>query len=340
MMQPFPDASSENAVAGRQSKLKAAINPYVFLVGSPRSGTTVLKRMVAAHPRITITRETHWIPRFWERRKGIDADGRVNSEIVDKLFGYHRFYQMKIKREKLADFVASRPGLTFAELVSELFDRFASRRGKPLAGDKTPEYVRKLPTLFALWPATRAVHLIRDGRDVCLSLRNWRLVGKAAGRFATWCDEPVMTAALWWKALVAKGCEDGQRLGPEKYLDIRYELLVADPERACRQIAEFLAIPYDEAMPRYYEGLTIGGPGLSANAAWLPPTPGLRKWREQMPSAELEQFEAVAGDLLTTLGYPCACAKIPGETSRRAAEVKQRFTAEILRLGWRLPSLW
>ena len=73
------------------------VNPYMFLVGCPRSGTTMLKRIVDAHPQIAITRETHWVPRFYNRRKGLTADGRVTPAIVEKWFEYDRFAHLEIK---------------------------------------------------------------------------------------------------------------------------------------------------------------------------------------------------------------------------------------------------
>ena len=145
-------------------------NPYVFLVGSPRSGTTMLKRMVNAHPWVAITRETHWIPRYYEKRKGVTEEGYVTERLVQHLFEHPRFEQMKFKHKALLKIIQEQPGLTYAALVSQIFDNYGRRKNKPLVGDKTPTYVRKLPMLHKLWPNARLVHLIRDGRDVWLSM--------------------------------------------------------------------------------------------------------------------------------------------------------------------------
>ena len=83
---------------------------------------------------------------------------------------------------------------------------------------------------------------------------NWRMNHKAAGRFDTWNNDPVVTTALWWKALVELGRQDGKRLGDDAYCEVRYEELVADPVGQCHQIARFLSLPYAKSMVSYYDG--------------------------------------------------------------------------------------
>ncbi len=339
-MKTLSELAPEESSANDCPDTLRGTNPYVFLVGSPRSGTTMLKRMVNAHPLIAVTRETHWIPSYFEKRKGVTDEGFVTARIVKKLFEHHRFDQMKVKPERLASMVADAPSMTYSALVSRIFDHFGKRKNKPLVGDKTPTYVRKIPTLHLLWPKAKFVHLIRDGRDVCLSMRKWRMAHKAAGKISTWEADPVVTTALWWKALVGIGMQDGAKLGERTYLNLCYEQLVKHPGSECRKLASFLELPYSESMERYYEGRTNSDGQLSTNAAWLPPTPGRRNWRDQMPTEEVERFEAAAGDLLDVLGYERAHPKISQQVARDVQVLQQQFTAEVQQKNWRLPDLW
>jgi len=300
----------------------------------------MLKRMVSAHPLITISRETHWIPRFFERCKGVDTEGRVKPTIVARLFEHKRFPQMKISLEALSEIVATSSELTYAELVSEIFDNYAQRKKKPLAGDKTPNYVRRLDTLWTLWPQTRVLHIVRDGRNVWLSMRNWRMNHKAAGGFSTWKDSPVITTALWWKAMVGIGSEEGSRQNDCRYAEISYEYLVENPMQACHRIAAFLDLKYDDAMPNYFEGKTRHQAGASANATWLPPTKGLRDWKSDMSSEEIQLFEGAAGDLLSHFGYEVSSQSLSDRQSRQLTRIKRQFTEEVLARGWRLPQCW
>lgn len=309
-------------------------NPYVFIVGCTRSGTTLLRRMVDAHPQIAITFETHWIPVFFEQRTGLTPDGLVTPNLVSELLQYPRFDRLQIGREDLERLIGNGEPVSYASLVSGLFDLYGKARGKALVGDKTPSYVGSLPTLHALWPRARFVHLIRDGRDVALSLIDWREGERIAS------EDPLSTAALYWEHRVRLGREPGRLLGPDLYCELRYEALVADPAEACAALCEFLGVPYDEAMLRFHEGRTRTKPGLSAKKAWLPITAGLRDWRSQMSTEDVERFEAVAGDLLDELGYPLAAPRPTAEAVEHAARMRSLFSDDVSARGWRLPQRW
>jgi sulfotransferase family protein len=314
------------------------MNPYVFIVGCPRSGTTLLQRMVDAHPQIAITPETHWIPRYFQRRIGVTPGGTVTTEFIDRLLEYERFTKLNIGHETLATLMGSSPEMSYSSFVSKLFDAYGQNQSKTLVGDKTPGYVENLALLHALWPHSKFVHLIRDGRDVCLSLRNWSRGEKTCGRFSSWAEDPVATAAFWWKRLVQVGQESGAALGPNLYYELRYESLVHQPEQECSALCEFLAVKYHDAMLRFFEGRTREELGLSSKDAWLPPTPRLRDWRKEMPLAEVERFEAAAGDLLDTLGYARLVPVPAGEQLEHAARIGSSFTDEIRNRG--LPRRW
>ena len=314
-------------------------NPYVFLVGCPRSGTTMLKRMVNAHPLVAITRETHWIPRFYEKQRGVTAEGNITPRLVDKLFEHHRFEQMKFKREKLQSLLDRNPEINYSKLVSQIFDHYGERKNKPIVGDKTPNYVRKIPVLHKLWPSARFVHLIRDGREVWLSIKNWRMAEKSAGQFSTWQSDPLVTTALWWKALVGMGRRDGAKLDESLYQEVQYQNLVIHPEQSCKQLSNFLNLPYADSMDRYYEGRTQFDNQLSTNAAWLPPTPGRRNWQKEMTGEEIERFEAAAGDLLEEIGFARTCPCIRRQVQSEVDALKAEFAADVDD-RWSLPQPW
>jgi hypothetical protein len=317
--------------------------PYVFIVGCPRSGTTLLQRIVNAHPHIAIIHETHWVTRWFEEGKGLTPEGFVTPAVIPSLLEYHRFHKLHIVREDLENLVRSDAPVSYSRFVTGIFELYRKRKGKRLVGDKTPGYVRSLPTLHSLWPSAKFVHLVRDGRDVYLSIMQWKMGGilqaeRFAGRFAAWTEDPVTTAALYWKWHVQLGREAGHSLAPGLYYEIRYESLVAQPEDQCLRLCAFLGLPYDDRMLRFHEGRTRNEPGIGAKRAWLPITPGLRDWRSQMPAADVERFEAAAGDLLEELGYARALPR--SEALIHASRVRDLFTHDLRSLGNRLPDKW
>jgi hypothetical protein len=316
------------------------MNPYVFLVGCLRSATTLLQRIVNAHPEIAVIHETQWVPRWYERRIGLTPDGHVTPELLRELFEHRRFGRLQLEPAAVAGLLGDGEPPHYRQFVSDVFELHGRAQGKRLVGEKSPGYVRHIATLDELWPEARFIHLIRDGRAVCLSARAWSKAERILGRFPTWAEDEVVTAALWWEWHVRLGRDAGLPLGEDRYLEISYEGLVADPEAECARMCAFLAVDYDGAMLRFHEGRTRSRPGLSAKAAWLPVTPGLRNWSSQMPADDVERFEATSGPLLGELGYPRAVPS-PGEEAIERAERLRREFADSLRARNRpVPAEW
>jgi hypothetical protein len=300
-------------------------DPYLFIVGCARSGTTLVHRMVDAHPQIAITPEMHWITRQFKSRSGL-----VTPELVSELTGHKRFAQFEIPREEFEGLLGSGEALPYPTFLNRVFGLYGKIKNKPLVGNKTPAYVRSMPTFHALWPEAKFVHIIRDGRDVGMSILNWKKAERIVGRYASWEEDPVSTTALWWERKVRKAREDGAVLGPGLYHEMFYEDLVEDPERECKRLCEFLGVPYQDAMIRFHEGRERVKPGRSAKSAWLKVTSGLRDWRTEMCTGDVERFEAAAGDLLQELGYERAVPNPSSEALERAARIREAFTREAL----------
>jgi hypothetical protein len=128
-----------------------------------------------------------------------------------------------------------------AEAVRCFYRLYARAQGKPRFGDKTPLYCEHIAPISRLLPEARFIHVIRDGRDVALSLRKtW---------FAPARD--MATLARYWCGLVHAARTAGS--GLPTYLEVRYEDLVCQPTRELERVCRFVALPFDEAMNQYWE---------------------------------------------------------------------------------------
>jgi hypothetical protein len=322
------------------------LNPFVFLVGCPRSGTTLLQRLLDGHPQIAITPETHWIPCWFhdKSRKGITPEGRVSKKLLRKLYAHPRFAELGVSPGKSHFRVEGEGRVTYARFVSSLYDLYGQRQGKPLVGDKTPGYALEMTTLNGLWPAAKFVHLIRDGRDVALSILDWERAknwgpGEGAARYRTWAEDRLSTAALWWEWHVRLARESGYDLGPALYHEVRYEALVSKPEGECQSICAFLGAPSEVLLPVYEERARVNG-GRADKHPWMPITRSLRDWQSQMTPPEVERFEAVAGGLLEELGYPHAFPRPALAARDHAARLRELFTSDVLGHKRLLPVGW
>ena len=281
-------------------------NPCLFVVGCPRSGTTLLQRMLDAHPLLAVANDTHFIARAvsavapdWRDEPG--ALEAADARLREWSRAYRRFPRLGLDDAAVERAAVPRDG--YARFVGRLYDELAALRAKPFAGEKTPDYVSQLPLLHTLFPEARFIHIVRDGRDVALSLLEWATPTKGPGRIPLWSRDPMAVCALWWQRGVEAGRRDGAELGAERYLEVRYEDLVASPERGLREIANFLDLPFAAEMLTFNRGRERRDSGLSAKSAWLGPTSGLRDWRQQMDAENIELFEALAGTTLGSAGY-------------------------------------
>jgi len=259
--------------------------------------------MLNAHPQLAIAPESHWIPRLHAKPWALTPEGLVKPKLIRRLLAHPKFARLNISREELLRLAGNGQPTTYTSLVSKIYDLYGSARGKTLVGDKTPDYVRTIETLHVLWPQARFVHLIRDGRDVALSMMEWPKVRPKPGDFATWLEDRVSTAALWWELNVRLGRQAGRRLGPDLYHEIRYESLVCCPREESAAICKFLGVSYDDAMLHFWEAEAASDPGLEKKRAHQPVTSGLRDWSSQLLPKDRVRFEAAAGGLLDELGY-------------------------------------
>ena len=287
----------------------------------------MLQRMLDNHPRLAVANDTHFIPRLPYLTQKEDTP--LTPEIIAWVSNYHRFQRLGLSND-IVEKAAAR-SYTYTEFVSALYSEYGHMHNKSLAGEKTPDYVRHLPLLHTLFPHARIIHIIRDGRDVALSALQWAHSKKGPGKFALWQEEPVAVCALWWVWQVGSGLRDGAQLGKTSYREIRYEDLLAQPETELRELCDFLGLPYASEMLNYHVGKMNAQPGLSAKKAWLPPTTGLRNWRTEMPERDLLLFEALAGNLLSILGYQLSADSFPQNIKETASKCQQWWQSEMAR---------
>jgi Sulfotransferase family len=281
--------------------------PAPFVVGVPRSGTTLLRLMLDAHPELTIPPETHFIPAVIRAvRRGGSAD-RVAGLIAQ----HRRWDDFGLDAGELRQRIRALDPLEAGPAIRAFYELYAARQRKPRWGDKTPGYAVRMRRIQQALPEARFIHVIRDGRDVVAS-RNRRSRRPV----------PVDVAARRWKRRVISTRRRSQ--GVAHYIEVRYEELVAETEAALRRVCALAELRFDEAMLRYHERSAErlaeierdlparrGRPELRAEPrvaaharAGEPPAPErIGAWRDEMAPEDVAAFEAEAGDLLDALGY-------------------------------------
>ena len=289
--------------------------PPVIVLGVGRSGTTLLRVMLDRNSEIAIPYESFFVTPLAHRH-----GSRPNlDDFLDDLGRFYQLYEWGISADDVRPRL--REGMTTGQAIAAVFAVYAEHEGKPRWGDKTPLYMQHLPLLERLFPDAVWVHLVRDGRDAALSFlslpegfsgKTWALP-RTAARFA----------ARWRTEILA-----ARRLGTHvggRYLELRYEDLVTEPERELRRVCEHASLPWEPGMLDYAGTSDVASMPEHRNLA-QPPTPGLRDWRSQMSREAALSFEEVAGDVLRSGRYDLLRSGASYPTRRGRRELA-RFAA-------------
>lgn len=288
----------------------------VFIVGAPRSGTTMLQYRLRNLPRISLpTGESHFFIPLYRNQARFGDLSRVENirAVLDAMHAQSRdfletdLHGMRFDAASLAAELHAQGRHTMPAIVGGLFEKNARGEGKARWGDKTPYYVMHMQKLLEWFPNARFVHLIRDGRDVALSL---------FGRRHDFGVYNAYFAAEYWESYIEKGRAQARGLPSDQYLELRYEGLLAQPEETMRTLCAFLGEDYS---PEMFDVAPVDDPGKTPLVHKPLRADNAGKWRVEMTRAQIRAFESVAGNTLRELGYELLTPARPPVLVEKAA---------------------
>lgn len=292
----------------------------LFIIGSPRSGTTMLQVLIGEHPKVATTVEltlyrmyvAPWL-RMWDEEKRTSESGR-----------WHQGLPFVWERAELAEFLREFTERVYRKLL-------ASKPGATHVLDKHPPNAMHIGVIREFWPRARFIHIIRDGRDVACSM-------VAAARKVGFGKTDIAGAAIEWRDYVL-AAREAAKFGGD-YLEVRYETLLRDGAPAYGPILDFCGLEYTpEWLAATIEANTFdkmkaarrtGDPRVTgATGHYRAGQAG--GWRSEISLREGFEFERRAGDLLRELGYESARdwwkrTPIDAALLPMLARIKDRFT--------------
>jgi len=294
--------------------------PIVLVVGCPRSGTYLLSLMLDSEFGYALPVETHFIPLFVPYLHWFGAldSPRNRGRLLDCIFDFTAIWTPRSERDRdpvaihRHSLLATRKvalrvteGIaSYADLVGRLFATYAKIHGQRGSGDKSAFFRHiDLDQIEVGVPHSRVIHVVRDGRDVALS---W---------LSIWTGPVNLTqAALTWTEHVRAKRAWGKR-HPDRYLEVRYEDLLAAPDQVLDSVGEFLGVmrkpgPLTFHASELATALAGGAPHAKVSEPLDPANSG--KWRTGMGKADQAKFHFLAGDTLAECGYACGCAGLAG----------------------------
>jgi hypothetical protein len=308
-------SAPRNSISGLDNAIPA------FVIGAPRSGTTMLGSMLGSHSQGLAIPESE----FFSTAAPTSPDEIVSlPATIDRFVAERKFELWGL------DLAGRRPEGRgrYADAVLWMVERFAESRGKTGVRfwvDHDPSHTPATATLAAHFPTARFIHLLRDGRAVAASVMA-----------ASFGPSQIFNAARFWAYYVAVGMAAQRFLAADRFVELRYEAIVRDPETALAPALARLGCAFEPGM------ISGGDYDLPTRLRTLhpfvgkPPIPErIDAWRGKLSDRDLEIFEAYAEDLLTLLGYERAHRRPRQITTAelRALNLKRRLRRLGVLLG-------
>ena len=294
---------------------------HLFILGLPRTGSTLTRGIVNASPSVWVAGESHYLPQpvrlgFGQREGYLARFARVGDittpdgleRVANHIFSLTgKSFWARLRTRADADRFAALLAATERaprDLLDVAMRVFAD--GRPIRGEKTPHHLEHVPTLLAWYPEARVIHTFRDPRAVYASLRykereeKLTRVGRAARRFGAWFDRyATLNLVRSWRRAAALHRVYAERYR-DRYLLVRFEDLVADPDGHARRIADFIGVPFtQEMLDQVVHHSSYAEKGATAGID----SSTVDRWRSLLPARTQQRLTHLAGEDLDAFGY-------------------------------------
>lgn len=250
----------------------------IFIIGCHRSGTTLLAQLLAP-TKWGVPVETHFIIKY-QKRLPFYGNLKIFDNfrcLVKDILAERAVMQWKLSFD-IDEFFNELPVKDYRLIVDKLCMKRLAEKKKQSWGDKTPHYILNLDVICNIFPRSKFLYIIRDGRDAALSLLQ-----------QPWGPNNIFSCAEYWQNCNKETITLEKLRAEKKLLDIRYEALLDHPEDIVRQIYNFLEEPYpNDETDRLIKTIKPGN---------------YKKWKHGLSLAQRQRFEAAAGPTLERLGY-------------------------------------
>ena len=274
----------------------------LFIVGSQRSGTTLLRIMLDHHSQIACPHELDYaVARVSDRGEWPDLDA------------YHRFLETNGSFRRSGLHLDR--SLDYPTLMQDLLVQHQG--SKPIISMSVHEGFHRLPFL---WPGARYVHLLRDPRDVARSVVQMEWATHTWGGAGYWLE-----AERDWDRLT-------ERVDASSRIEVTYEALVREPERTLTRICTHLGVEFEPGMLDYAGDTSYERPRPEL----------AEQWRRRASDRDVQLVEARLGELLTERGYTASgLPSLPvGDALRRRLQRDDRLGRIRLRIRRQGPMLF
>ena len=300
----------------------------VFVLGCPRSGTTLLYHMLLSAGGFAVYRTESrvfdvLVPRFGDLRFR-----RNKEKLMDQWLRTHLFERSGLKAQEIRSRVLTecRNGGDFLRLVME---SIAHQQKVDRWAECTPRHLLHIREIKRTIPDALIIHIIRDGRDTALSLRKMGWI-----RPFPWDRRhSLLVAGLYWEWMVRKGRQYGREIAPD-YLEVHFEDLVTKPHETLATLGPFINHDLDYDRIQQTAIGSVSKPNTAFGASEKQGFNPVGRWIEWLTQAEVKSLERLVGGALKEWGYPLATPASDLARNFRLQGMKNLYTSFFTIKQW------
>ena len=288
------------------------MNAPIFIIGNPRSGTTLLRLMLNAHPQIVIPPEggfAQWLHQFFQDWDGAAASSpEQRKAFLDALFETRKFETWELDKESLDLAIQNKLPSNYTALVSLVYQQYAEEI-KPTFhrwGDKNNYYINHIPLIRTLFPQAKFIYIVRDGRDVACSYIELSK-REISSKYKPVLPVSIEAIAKEWAQNNQAALSQFQIMPAEQWHRVRYEDLVRDTAAELKGICDFLGETYAPEMELYFQNQQGKEPkeflSWKEKTKMKPQTSQIGRYKREWEADQIQVFNQIAGSLLTSFEY-------------------------------------
>jgi hypothetical protein len=272
----------------------------VFVLGSARSGTTLLYDTLLSAGGFALYLGESNIFNLLAPRFGDLGIRRNRERMLEVWLGSRLFRVSGLERRQIENKILG-TCTSAGDFLRIVMNEIAVQQGAWRWAANSPEEILYLPLIKETIPEALIIHVIRDGRDVALSLSQKRYI-----RPFPWRDrETPEGAAIYWEWIVERGRAAGAKLGDD-YTEVRFEELVNHPRMVLGHLSSFLGQELDYDFIQKNAIGSVARPNTSFKAESAAEFNPVGRWKRHLSSIQVTKIESLVGKTLAQLGYPLA----------------------------------
>ncbi|OKH28817.1 sulfotransferase family protein [Chroogloeocystis siderophila] len=310
-----------------KSKNEAPKKTMIFIVGTSRSGTTLMRQILSKHSNVYISKETHYFDDLRVKMSGREQKPLSSQEIQvteDYFLALtHKAYEAKgdpeqgwMDRMKLRS-LAQQIGCGTDSYFEAYCQLCAQNKNKTIFGEKTPRHIFKIAEILNRYPDAKVICMVRNPGGVIASYRDfWKSQWRSDSSSKSLTEKRriknsynLIIISLIWKAALNAALKARAQFGESRVYIQQFENLVTCPESSLKSLTNWLSLDYEPSMHTVglvnssYSNSWSNGSGLSSEPAY--------RWQEKLSDAEVAIFQFCCGQQLLKAGYTKQPVRLP-----------------------------